>query len=111
MKTLLVFLLTLCTCQATPFLVCDPVPAGLDQFTKPVSYILTGLAQNPISTPAFVNPDGTVQLHYDLVNLNNGNYTVTAAAVSVLGGVSPASTPFSYTKGVPNTPNNLRLVP
>jgi hypothetical protein len=83
---------------ASPYLVCDPVPASLDQFTKPVSYILTGLSPDPLTTPAMVNQDGTVQLRYDLVNLKNGNYTVTAAAVSVLGGVSPASGPFLFRK-------------
>jgi hypothetical protein len=84
--------------SASPFLVCDPVPGNLDQFTKPVSYVITGLSGTPLSTPATVNQDGTVQLHYDLSALGNGTYTVTAAAVNVLGGVSPATGPFLFRK-------------
>ena len=95
----------------SPFLVCDPYPAGLDQASRPTSFVLTGLAQNPISTPATVNADGTVQLHYDLATLGNGNYTVTASAVNALGGISPASLPFGFIRGVPSVPTNLRLVP
>ena len=83
---------------ASPFLVCDFYPAGLDQFTRPVSFILTGLSPNPLTTSATVNSDGTVQLRFDLANQANGTYTVTAAAVNVLGGVSPASGPFLFRK-------------
>lgn len=96
---------------ATPFLVCDPVPGNLDQFTKPVSYVLTGLSGSPISTPATVNGDGTVQLHYDLSALTHGTFTVTAAAVNQFGGVSGASDPFSFGVGVPAIPTSLRIVP
>jgi hypothetical protein len=96
---------------ASPFLVCDPYPAGLDQNTMPVSFILKGLSANAISTPVQVNQDGTIQLHYDLSTLGNGNYTVIADAVNVFGGVSPDSAPFVFTKGVPAPPSNLRIVP
>jgi hypothetical protein len=97
---------------ASPFLVCDPVPGSLDQFTKPVSYVITGLSSTPLSTPATVNSDGTVQLHYDLAQLPHGTYSVTAAAVNSLGGVGPASEPpFSFTNGLPAAPTSLRLVP
>jgi hypothetical protein len=40
---------------ASPFLVCDPYPAGLDQNTMPVSFILKGLSANPISVPVQTN--------------------------------------------------------
>ena len=95
----------------SPFLVCDPVPATLDQFTKPVSYVVTGLGGSPISTQATTNADGTVQLHYDLQSLPHGSYTVTASAVNALGGISGASDPLSFTSGVPATPTSLRIVP
>jgi hypothetical protein len=96
----------------SPFLVCDPVPGNLDQFTKPVSYVITGLSSTPLSTPAVVNGDGTVQLHYDLAQLPHGTYTVTASAVNSLGGVGPASDPpFSFTSGLPAMPTGLRIVP
>ena len=95
----------------SPFLVCDAVPAALDQFTKPVSYVVTGLGGTPISTQATTNADGTVQLHYDLQSLPHGSYTVTASAVNALGGISGASDPFSFTSGVPAIPTTLRIVP
>jgi hypothetical protein len=98
--------------SASPFLVCDPVSGSLDQFTKPVSYVITGLSGTPISTPATVNTDGTVQLHYDLGSLPHGSYSVSAAAVNSLGGVGPSSTPpFTFTNGLPAAPTTLRLVP
>ena len=96
---------------ATPFLVCDPYPAGADPSVTPTTFILKGLAANPIMTGAQVNPDGTVQLHYDLATLSNGNFTVIADAVNVFGGVSPDSPPFAFVNGIPAAPNNLRIVP
>lgn len=108
----ILFLMMATRTLASPFLVCDAVPSNLDQFTKPVSYVLTGLAQSPISTPATTNSDGTVQLHYDLSGLTHGTFTVTAAAVNVFGGIGPASDPpFSFGVGVPAAPGNLRIVP
>lgn len=112
MKTLLVLLLTTAAASASPFLVCDPVSGSLDQFTKPASYVITGLSSTPISTAATVNADGTVQLHYDLAQLPHGTYSVTAAAVNSLGGVGPESAPpFSFTSGLPAAPTTLRIVP
>jgi hypothetical protein len=97
--------------HAAPFLVCDPYPVQTDTNLIPVSFNLTGIAAQPISTPATTNADGTKQLHYDLATLGNGTYTVTAAAVNVFGGTSPAGSPFTFTKGVPATPTNLRISP
>lgn len=111
MRMFLLLFLVIGVARASPFLVCDPYPAGLDQSTMPVSFVLKGLAQNPISVQAQVNQDGTVQLHYDLSTLGNGTYTVLADAVNVFGGISPDSSPFTFTKGVPAPPSNLRIVP
>jgi hypothetical protein len=96
---------------ASPFLVCDPYPAGQNQFVTPSGFIVKGLSANPISAGAQVNQDGTVQLHYDLGSLGNGSYTVIADAVNVFGGVSPDSAPFTFTVGLPAPPGNLRIVP
>jgi hypothetical protein len=96
---------------ASPFLVCDPYPAGQNQFVTPSAFIVKGLSANPISTGAQVNQDGTVQLHYDLGSLGNGSYTVIADAVNGFGGVSPDSPPFTFTVGLPAPPGNLRIVP
>ena len=112
MKILLVILLLLALrVQATPFLVADAVTPASDPNLNPVSYVLTGLATNPISVPATQNADGTLQLHYDLATLVNGSYTVTATAVNIFGNTSAASAPFSFTKGAPAVPSNLRISP
>lgn len=111
MRATVLFLLLVIRVMASPFLVCDPYPAGLSQAVMPVSFILKGLSANPISTPATINQDGTIQLHYDLGSLSNGTYTVIADAVNVFGGVSPDSGPFVFTNGVPAAPSNLRIVP
>jgi hypothetical protein len=111
MKTLLILLLTVAAAHASPFLVCDPYPAGLDQSTMPVSFIVKGLSANPLSTPVTTNQDGTLQLKYDLGQVAHGTYTVTADAVNVFGGVSADSLPFTFTSGVPAAPTTLRIVP
>jgi hypothetical protein len=113
MKTifLILWLLLAQTAVATPFLVCDPYPAGADPSVTPTTFVLKGLGANPIMTAAQVNPDGTVQLHYDLATLSNGNYTVLVDAVNIFGGVSPDSAPFVFTAGIPAAPANLQIVP
>jgi hypothetical protein len=111
MRTLLLLFLLAGLVHASPFLVCDPYPAGLTQAVMPVSFIVKGLSANPLSVPATTNQDGTIQLRYDLSSLGNGSYTVIADAVNVYGGVSPDSSPFIFTSGVPASPANLRITP
>jgi asparagine N-glycosylation enzyme membrane subunit Stt3 len=106
-----IFLLGLASAKASPFLVSDPYPAGLDQSTMPVGFILTGLTAQPISVPVQTNQDGTIQLHYDLSQLAHGTFTVTASATNVFGGSSLPSAPFTFTSGVPAVPTGLRIVP
>ena len=110
-RVLIALLLSTAALSATPFLVCDPYPSGQDQFMTPVSFNVTGLSAQPISVPATINADGTRQLHYDVGNLGNGSFTVSAAAVNVFGGTSPESSTFSFTKGVPVSPTGLKLSP
>lgn len=100
-----------CTALASPFLVCDPYPAGLSQALMPISFIIKGLSATPISTPVQTNADGTIQLHYDLSGLGNGSYSVIVDAVNVFNGVSPDSATFTFTLGVPTAPGNIRIVP
>jgi spore coat protein U-like protein len=111
MRQLLLLLLFAGRAYASPFLVCDPYPANADPSVTPATFILKGLSTNPIMTGAQVNPDGTVQLHYDLATLSFGNYTVIADAVNVFGGVSLDSAPFVFTAGIPAPPANLKIVP
>ena len=111
MKPLLLLLFLSVAAKAMPFLVCDPYVPQSDPSLNPVSFILKGLAQNPISVPVFQQTDGSLIIHYDLAQISNGSFTVTAAAVNIFGGVSPDSVPFTFSKNLPATPTNLRISP
>lgn len=101
--------------QASPFLVCNPVPATDPSVVGVASlwtYSLTGLGAAPIIVPAQINADGSVQLHYDLSGLANGSYTVTATAtVTGKGLASPPSAPFTFSFAVPAVPTSLSVSP
>lgn len=111
MKTLLLLLVSVCTVLADPFLSADPYTPANDPNLNPVSFIITGIGTGPITSTAYVQPStGQIYLMYDLATLPNGTYSVTAAAVNVFGGTSPASNPpYGFTKGVPATPSNLTI--
>ena len=113
MKTifLIFWILLVQAVQGAPFLVCDAVPAQTQQNLNVVSYMITGLSPNPISTQAIINADGSQQLHYDLGSTANGSYTVTAAAINGLGLEGPPSDPFTFTVGLPAKPTGLRISP
>jgi hypothetical protein len=108
---LLLLLASSVSTQAAPFLVCDPYAVQTDPNLIPVSFDLSGVAAQPISVPVTTNADGTKILHYDLGALSHGTYTVTASAVNIFGGISPASAPFTFTDGLPATPTGLRISP
>ena len=97
--------------SAAPFLVCDPYPTNADMGLNVTTFVVTGIAANPINVQATINADGTQFLHYDVGPLQNGTYTVTAAAVNGYLKESPASVPFTFTIGVPATPTGIRLSP
>jgi hypothetical protein len=85
---------------ASPFLVCDPYAQQSESGLNVVSFVLTGLAANPVTTPATVNAtDGSQYLHYDLSGLAKQSYTVTASAVNGYGGVSNPTGPFHVHAG------------
>ena len=111
MKSLLLLILLAVAAHAAPFLVCDPYPVQSDPNLNPVSFVITGIGANPISSQAFTQADGSVILHYDLATLSNGRYTVTVDAVNVFGGDSGPSSPFAFSKGSPMVPSNLRISP
>lgn len=78
-------------------LVCDPYLQQSETGLNVVSFIITGLATSPITTPATINStDGSQYLHYDLGSLPKQSYTVTAAAVNGYGGVSSPTGPFHF---------------
>src|SRR5215510_7644974 len=111
MKTLLFVLLLGCRLAAAPFLVCDPYPPNADMGLNVTTFVVTGIAANPINVQATINPDGSQFLHFDVGPLQNGTYTVTASAVNGYLKESPASVPFTFTIGVPATPTGIRLSP
>jgi hypothetical protein len=77
--------------------VCDPYAAQSETGLNVVSFVLTGLAANPITTPATINTtDGSQYLHYDLGSLPKATYTVTASAQNGYGGVSSPTAPFHF---------------
>jgi hypothetical protein len=114
MRKLLVLLLLICgPLLAAPFLVCTPVPAGTGANPQPASYTVTGIGTGSITTPATVNADGSVQLHYDLGTTPNGTYTVTATDTNSAG-TSAASAPFTFSLPfvvTPAVPQGLSLSP
>ena len=111
MRILLLILLSTVMAHAAPFLVCDPYPPNADMGLNVTTFVVTGITANPINVQATINPDGTQFLHYDVGSLQNGTYTVTAAAVNGYLKESPASAPFTFTIGVPATPTGIRLSP
>jgi len=101
------------------FLVCDPYLAT--DPAKPDSFIISGLgvAIPPsttiadVTTPATVNPDGTVSLHLDLTPTPAGTYTVTVkASLAGVDSASSASVTFTLpvvTPLIPGVPQNVRI--
>jgi hypothetical protein len=98
---------------ADPYLATDPA--------KPDLFIISGLGVADatgviadVSSPAVVNPDGTVSLHLDLTPTPAGTYTVTVKA-SLLGNASASSAAATFTLPVvapiliPGVPQNVRV--
>jgi hypothetical protein len=111
MRTLLLSLALVGIVRAAPFLVCDPYPPNADMGLNITTFIVTGISASSINVQATINADGSQFLHYDVGPLQNGTYTVTAAAVNGYLKESPPSSPFTFTIGVPATPTGIRLSP
>ena len=78
------------------FLIADPYPAS--DAVKPDEFLISGLPGGDVKTAAVLNPDGSFQLHYDLVNEPPGDYVVTVESMVTSSGVkSVASASFSFT--------------
>ena len=102
---LCLFVFSLTTTQAAPFLTCDPYPP--DKAQPDTFLVLVGTAA-PIASPAFRNPDGSVALRYDLAGVGAGPQTVRVRAKNAWG--ESADTPFTFTAGAPGVVSGLRLV-
>jgi hypothetical protein len=112
MKALLILLCLLGKAFAAPYLTCDPYPTNADANLNVVSFVITGVATNPVTIQAQVGTSGLQYMFYDLAPLGNNTYTVTAAAVNGYGLESPQSAPpFTFQKGVPAAPNGMKIVP
>lgn len=83
--------------QSAPWLVCDPQ-------TGVTSYQFSG---DSFFTTKTAEADGS--LRYDLVGLTNGSHTIQVVACNTLWGCSTA-TPFTFTKGAPASPLNIRII-
>jgi len=93
------------------FLICDPYLAT--DPAKPDSFTISGLGPTDITHASTMNPDGTVQLHFDLTPTPNGTYTVTVKA-SLAGQSSASSAAVTFTLPVvvalvPGVPQNVRV--
>ena len=109
----LFFLLTFTGLAFGAYLVCDPYPTSVTQPTN--FHIYMDGATTPIESPAFKNPDNSVQLKHDLSSVTVGQHTVQVSAVieDVWGISETTRTPFTYTKRdvniKPNAPTGLGL--
>jgi hypothetical protein len=111
MRIIILLLLLGTKLYGAPFLICDAYPANADSGLNVTTFVVTGLAADPINVQATINPDGTQYLHYDVGNLGNGNYTVTAAAINGYLMESAPSLPFTFSVGAPGSPQSLQLSP
>jgi hypothetical protein len=110
MKAFLVLFWLAGAAAAAPYLTCDPYPPNADANLNVVSFVLTGIAANPVTVQAMVGTSGSQNLYYDLALLTNNTYTVTAAAVNGYSLESPQSLPFTFQKGVPSAPTGLKII-
>ena len=88
---------------AGPYLVCAPYPASDPQPTEFVMF----LDGREVVEPAYKNPDGTVQLFYDLEAISTGPHTLTVAARNEWG--DSAAVPFPFTKSLPGPPGGVSI--
>jgi hypothetical protein len=113
MKLILLLLLLFASkALAAPYLVSDDYVPQSDPNLNPTQFVLHGIGATDITINATTRSTGNIVLEYDLANLPNGQYSVTAAALNIFGGESTFSTPpFAFTKGTPASPQNLRISP
>lgn len=94
MRLFLAFLLLAGLAQASPYLVCDPVPTT---GVQPTSYLVTIDGAAAVEVAAFRLADNSVRLSYDLSAVAVGNHTVTVKAKTIWG-ESSASAPFVFAR-------------
>jgi hypothetical protein len=67
-----------------------------------------------VNSPAFVNPDGTKQLKYDVGYVSSGAHSLTVKACksdNVWGEICSDSVPFDFSKPTPAAPpSGLKLI-
>lgn len=105
--SMLMVLMFVAVCEATPFAVCDPPVEGT---AVPTVYKLTGPAWVPASIPA--QSDGTIKL--DVVNALVGLNALTVSACitdPVWGEACSAAINFTFTRpAAPATIKVIRLI-
>ena len=101
--SILMVLVMVVVCEATPFLVSDPPVEG----TIPTSYKLTGPAWIPSSVPA--QSDGTIKLDVTNALVGSNAITVTSCVVDLIWG-EICAVPFPYTFIRPAPPVTIRAI-
>lgn len=106
LMAVMLYLLAVIYSEAAPFLVCDPYPSTGWQPTK---FLITIDGGAVIESPAFKNPDNSVQLKYDLGSISAGSHSLTVRSADVWG--SSTAVPFSFTKpsAPPTAPANINI--
>jgi len=94
------------------FLICDPYLAT--DPAKPDSFVISGLGavgSAPITSPAQVNTDATVQLHFDLSTIPPATYGSVTVKASLNGVLSASSVPIAVDTLplTPSVPQNVRV--
>lgn len=99
--------------NASPFVVCDPYPleASLTDTDPPNPEYFIVVFDNgaPITSPAYVLPDGRVMLRHDLGAVGKGKHVVKIKAAHSLWGES-TEVPFTFRAGNPNPAGGAGLV-
>lgn len=95
---------------ANVFVICDPY---LTTDVQPTHFSIVMDGQPPVDTPALVQADQTVILHYDVTNVSNGNHSMTVKAVKIdpiWGRLESPASPFDFIKqGISGTPSGIKL--
>lgn len=94
--------------MAAPFIVSAPYAATAVQ---PESFVLSFAGNaTPVVVTASKDGAGLAYLRYDAAPLSGGQQTVTVKARNAWGD-SAASSPFTFTAGIPGKPDGITLSP
>lgn len=105
MKKILVtaiLLLMASIASASPYLVCDPIPAT-NATAAVEAFVISEVSKTDITVPA----QADFTLKYDLAGVTDGMHTWSVKACNIWG--CSATSPFGFTKSLPVPVGNLRI--